>query len=120
MEGHPAHEQIQHNIGILKPGKTFREVSEEAWPIPEEFLSNRYGSLIHGVGLADEYPSLKHWVDWEAKGYDGRLEEGMTLCVESFIGVEGGKEGVKLEEQVLVTADGARLLSSYPMETDWL
>jgi Xaa-Pro aminopeptidase len=115
-----AHEQIQHNIGILKPGKTFREVSEEAWPIPEEFLSNRYGSLIHGVGLADEYPSLKHWVDWEAKGYDGRLEEGMTLCVESFIGVEGGKEGVKLEEQVLVTADGARLLSSYPKETDWL
>jgi len=75
---------------------------------------------LDGVGLADEYPSLKHWVDWEAKGYDGRLEEGMTLCVESFIGVEGGKEGVKLEEQVLVTADGARLLSSYPMETDWL
>jgi Xaa-Pro aminopeptidase len=115
-----AYEQIQHNIGVLKPGKTFREVSEQAWPIPEEFLSNRYGSLIHGVGLADEYPSLKHWVDWEAKGYDGRLEEGMTLCVESFTGVEGGKEGVKLEEQVLITPDGARLLSSYPMETDWL
>jgi hypothetical protein len=44
----------------------------------------------------------------------------MTLCVESFIGVEGGKEGVKLEEQVLITAEGARLISSYPMETDWL
>ncbi len=115
-----AYEQIQHNIGVLAPGKSFREVSEQAWPIPEEFQSNRYGSLIHGVGLADEYPSIKHWLDWEAKGYDGRLEEGMTLCVESFIGVEGGKEGVKLEEQVLITAEGARLISSYPMETDWL
>jgi Xaa-Pro aminopeptidase len=115
-----AYEQIQHNIAVLGPGKSFREVSEQAWPIPEEFQSNRYGSLIHGVGLADEYPSIKHWLDWEMKGYNGRLEEGMTLCVESFIGVEGGKEGVKLEEQVLITAEGAKLISSYPMETDWL
>ena len=44
----------------------------------------------------------------------------MTLCVESFIGVEGGREGVKLEEQVLITADGVEILSSYPMEEDWL
>ncbi len=44
----------------------------------------------------------------------------MTLCVESFIGAEGGKEGVKLEEQVLIAKDGAECLSSYPMEEDWL
>ena len=44
----------------------------------------------------------------------------MTLCVESFIGVEGGKEGVKLEEQVLITRDGIDQLSSYPLEEDWL
>ena len=115
-----AHAQIQHNKSILKAGKSFREVSEAAWPIPEEFASHRYGSLIHGVGLADEYPAIKHWADFDAKGYDGVLEEGMTLCVESFIGTEGGKEGVKLEEQVLVTADGIEQLSSYPMEEDWL
>ena len=115
-----SYEQIQHNKALLKPGKSFREVSETAWPIPEECLSNRYGSLIHGVGLADEYPSMKHWPDFEARGYEGIIEEGMTLCVESFIGVEGGKEGVKLEEQVLVTADGIESLSTYPMEEDWL
>ena len=115
-----AHEQIQHNISILKPGMSFREVSEKAWPIPEIYASNRYGSMIHGVGLADEYPSIKHWADFGVKGYDGLLEEGMTLCVESFIGVEGGKEGVKLEEQVLITRDGAELLSTYPIEVDWL
>ncbi len=115
-----AHEQIQHNIAILKPGKTFREVAEAAWPIPEEFLSHRYGTLIHGVGLADEYPSIKHGTDFAAKGYDGAIVAGMTLCVESFIGAEGGKEGVKLEEQVLITEDGAEKLSSYPMEEDWL
>ncbi len=115
-----AYEQIQYNIGVLKPGMSLREVSEKAWPIPEEYLSNRYGSLIHGVGLADEYPSIKHWADFAAKGYDGIVTPGMTLCVESFIGVEGGKEGVKLEEQVLITETGVEVLSSYPFEMDWL
>ncbi|MDP7605017.1 MAG: hypothetical protein QF546_14385 [Alphaproteobacteria bacterium] len=48
------------------------------------------------------------------------LEAGMTLCVESFIGTEGGREGVKLEEQVLITSEGPRCLSSYPLEESWL
>ena len=113
-------EQIAHNKSILKAGKSFREISEQAWVIPDEFASHRYGSMMHGVGLADEYPSINHSLDFAAKGYDGILEEGMTLCVESFIGVEGGKEGVKLEEQVLITRDGIDQLSSYPLEEDWL
>ncbi len=115
-----AYAQIQHNKSILKAGRTLREISEQAWPIPEEFLSNRYTSLIHGVGLADEYPSIKHWADFPERGYDGLLEAGTTLCVESVIAVAGGREGVKLEEQVLVTADGIEQLSSYPLEEDWL
>ena len=113
-------EQIEHNKSILKAGISFREVSEAAWVIPEEFASRRYGSMMHGVGLADEYPSIRHSLDFAVKGYDGMLEEGMTICVESFIGVEGGKEGVKLEEQVLITRDGIEQLSSYPLEDDWL
>ncbi len=115
-----AYEQIKHNTALLGPGVSFREVSEKAWPIPDEFLSNRYSSLMHGVGLADEYPSIKHWSDFPRVGYDGVLEEGMTICVESFIGAEGGREGVKLEEQVLITADGSKVLSSHPLEEDWL
>jgi len=115
-----AYAQIQHNIALLKPGMSFREVTEKAWPIPDEFLSNRYTCLMHGVGLADEYPSLKHREDFEKKGYDGLFEEGMTICVESMIASEGGREGVKLEEQVLITKDGSKTLSSYRFEEDWL
>ena len=115
-----AFDQIERNKSVLKAGKTLREVSEQSWQIPDEFLSNRYPSLMHGVGLADEYPSIKHWADFEAKGYDAVLEAGTTICVESLIAVEGGKEGVKLEEQVLITEDGIEQLSSYPMEEDWL
>ncbi len=44
----------------------------------------------------------------------------MTLRVESFIGAEDGKEGVKLEKRVPITEAGAERLSSYPMEEDWL
>lgn len=115
-----AYEQIQHNIGILGPGRSFKDVTFDAWKIPDEFLSNRYGSCIHGVGLADEYPSIKHAVDFEGKGYDGTFEPGMVVCVESFIGVEGGMEGVKLEEQVVITETGVDLMSTYPYELDWL
>jgi len=111
-----AYEQIQHNMSILKPGMSFREVSEKSWPIPDEFLSNRYSSMIHGVGLADEYPGIKYWPDFDDRGYDGVLETGMTLCVESFTGSEGGREGVKLEEQVLITDTGVEMLSKYPFE----
>ena len=115
-----AHEQIEHNIAVLKPGMMAREVSERSWAIPDEFRSGRYSSMIHGVGLADEYPLIKYIFDFDAKGYDFLVEPGMTLCVESFIGVEGGREGIKLEEQVLITETGVERLSSYPYETDWL
>ncbi len=113
-------EQIEHNKNLLRPGASFSDVSENAWKIPNEFVANRYSSLIHGVGLADEYPSFKHWSDFAERGYDGEVREGMTLCVESYIGSEGGHEGVKLEEQVLVTKGGIEQLSSYPLELDWL
>ena len=115
-----AWEQIQHNCSILQAGMSFREVSESAWKIPDEFAKSRYSSLIHGVGLADEYPSIKHVHDLDKKGYEGVLEENMTLCVESYIGSEKSGEGVKLEEQVRITRDGCELMTHYPMETDWL
>ena len=115
-----AAEQIDHNIALLKAGVSYREVSEKAWPIPELYQAGRYGSLIHGIGLCDEYPSIKHHVDFESKGYDGIFQENMTVCVESYIGAEGGREGVKLEEQVLITRDGIEQLSSFPLDEDLL
>ena len=42
----------------------------------------------------------------------------MTICLESYIGEAGGAEGVKLEEQVLVTETGAEVLSRYPFEDE--
>lgn len=115
-----AHEQIHRNMELLRPGVGFREFSEKSWPMPEEFLPNRYMALVHGAGLCGEYPYIAYPQDFAAKGYDGVIEENMTLCVESYMGAKGGTEGVKLEQQVLVTKDGAVPLSTFPFEEELL
>ncbi len=40
----------------------------------------------------------------------------MALCVEAFIGSEHGGEGVKLEDQVLITETGVENLTAYPFD----
>ncbi len=115
-----AYEQVHHNIELLKPGVTFREFAANSWTIPAEFVKHRYDCIVHGVGLADEWPNIPCWQDFDKYGYDGVIEPGMVLCVESYIGGENGVEGVKLEQMVLITADGNRLLSSYPFEEHML
>ena len=111
-----AHEQVQTNTEILKPGVSFLELSKQAKILPDEFMANRYSMLYHGVGLCDEFPSICYPGDWDTRGYDGTLESGMILCVESYVGRHGGYEGVKLEEQVLITETGFERLSKYPYD----
>ena len=115
-----AHEQLHHNMAVLKPGLSFREYSEAAWEIPARYAANRYYLSAHGVGMTGEYPYLYHRADYDAAGYDGIIEPGMTLCVESYIGEENGREGVKLEQQLLITDRGTELLSRFPFEDSLL
>jgi Xaa-Pro aminopeptidase len=111
-----AHEQVHHNMEILRPGVSFREYSERAWEIPERFVANRYYLSAHGCGMTGEYPYLYHSMDFAESGYDGVVEPGMTICVESYIGEDGGAEGVKLEQQLLITDDGNELISTFPFD----
>jgi Xaa-Pro aminopeptidase len=111
-----AREQIAHNLAQIKAGVSFREFSERAFALPERYRANRYSTVVHGVGLCDEYPAIYYPEDAAETGYDGILEAGMTICVESYVGEAGGLEGVKLEEQVLVTDTGTEVLSTYPFE----
>ena len=115
-----AYEQIHYNIDLIKPGMGFREVSEKSFRLPNSCAANRYSVVFHGVGLCDEYPHGAYMQDFAKGGYDGELQPGMTICVESYIGEVGGDEGVKLEQQVLITDKGVELLSTFPFETDLL
>ncbi|HEX4152271.1 MAG TPA: Xaa-Pro peptidase family protein [Steroidobacteraceae bacterium] len=113
-----AYEQIQHNIDIIKPGLTYREVAERAWKIPAPFVERRYTSVMHGVGLHGETPFIAHAQDFQKYGSEGVLEPGMVVSVESYIGEVGGPEGVKLEEEVLITAGGHEVISKFPFEEE--
>ncbi|MEM6495219.1 MAG: Xaa-Pro peptidase family protein [Pseudomonadota bacterium] len=115
-----AYEQVQHNIGIIKPGMTLREYAEKAWDIPEKYFANRYYLSAHGTGMTGEYPYLYHRADFPDAGYDGVIEPNMTICVESFIGENGQGEGVKLEEHCLITDNGIEVLSQFPFEESLL
>ena len=40
----------------------------------------------------------------------------MVVCIESYMGPKGERDGVKLEQQVLITEDGNESLFTYPWE----
>ncbi|MDF2095671.1 M24 family metallopeptidase [Aquibaculum arenosum] len=115
-----AWEQVHHNMALLGPGKSYREIAESAWKIPERFLDRRYPSIIHGVGMHGETPLVAHSLDFDSFSGDGVLEPGMVVSVESYIGEVDGPEGVKLEEEVLITESGIELLSRYPFDEQLL
>jgi Xaa-Pro dipeptidase len=115
-----AHEQIKYNMALLKPGLCYRDLTDKMLPMADEFIPGRYGVAMHGLGLCDEAPAIYYREDYADTGYDGVFEEGMVMCVEALIGSKGGKECVKLEEQVLITADGCEQLTTYPLEDGWL
>ena len=110
-----AHGQIHHNIDVLKPGRTFGEIADAAYRLPERFVPRMNRAIAHGIGLCNEYPLVVNH-EYFAGAYDGVLAEGMVLCVESYVGEPGGRDGVKLEEQVLITARGAVKLSAFPFD----
>ncbi len=109
-----AREQINYNMQFMKAGMSFVEITEKSYKLPEDYIANRYGVMYHGAGLCDEYPSIRYPQDYEACGYDGILESGMVICVESLISRKNGKYSIKLEEQVVITQNGCEILSTYP------
>ena len=116
-----AHEQIHHNMALIRPGCSYREITEAAWVIPKAYYARRYYLLMHGTGLTGEYPYIVQDADYDSgENYDGIVEPGMILSVESYIGHEDGGEGVKLEQQVLVTEAGIELMSDFPFEAAFL
>jgi len=110
-----ATQQVLFNTELLRPGLTFREFADKSWPMPDEYVPNRYMMMLHGCGFVDEYPSIAYIADWKDWGYEGMFEENMVVSVESYIGEVGGPDGIKLEQQVVIGAEGARVLSKTPL-----
>ncbi len=112
-----AYENVKYNEQLIKPGMTFREFAEKSWKLPDKYYDNHYPCQIHGVGMCDEWPFIAFPnEDYTNGDFSGVFDENMIICIESYIGEVGGKEGVKLEDQYLVTKNGLKLLTQIPLD----
>jgi Xaa-Pro aminopeptidase len=115
-----AHEQLQHNAALLKPGRSFEEFAKQAWVVPAEYRPYGYYCLLHGLGLCGEHPYIPIYHQDEQYPLPGIFEPGMVVCIETYIGEQCAGQGVKLEDQFLITSSGAELLTTYPFDQRFL
>ena len=113
-----AYLQIKENTSIIKPGINIKDLVFGGRRLPKKYEELRYSCKMHGVGLCDEWPLVQYPIDYVEGAFDAILEPGMVLCVEAYIGEVNGLEGIKLEDQVLITEDGYENLTNFPFEND--
>jgi len=106
-----AREQLEHNVALVKPGKSYEEIADAAWQIPEAHQDSRYYCIGHGLGMSGERPNIPYKIKNEPYALEGVVEAGMVLCIESYIGSKQFAQGVKLEQQLLVTETGVECMS---------
>ena len=105
-------------IALVKPGATTADIVS-VWPTAEEFgfpneeaaFALQYG---HGVGLSIwEKPIFSRLVSLD---HPEVLEEGMLFALETYWPASDGWSAARIEEEVVVTADGCEVITKFPAE----
>ncbi len=109
-------DQLGHNAELLGPGVSFSEFARSAWVVPELYAPWGYYCLAHGLGLCGEHPYVPLARAGATYDFDGEFEPGMVICIESYIGDPTLHQGVKLEDQYLITDTGTERLSTAPFD----
>jgi Xaa-Pro aminopeptidase len=90
-------------MAMVKPGAYYYDIHEKA---VEMFRDAGYGDyFFHGLG---------HWVGLQVHDVGDRerkLEPGMVLTIEPGLYIAERRIGVRIEDEVLVTKTGYRLLT---------
>ena len=107
-------EHINYNMSMLRPGVNIQDLSRNCHKLPDNMQAQKYGCLMHGVGLCDEWPLVAYPDKMVDGAFDYELEAGMVLCVEALISPDDGDFSIKLEDQVVITEDGFENLTKYP------
>jgi Xaa-Pro aminopeptidase len=118
-----AYDCVMGMLDLVRPGLTFAEFADKAPRLPEAYAAQRYPTMVHQAGLEDEGPGIPYPDDERGPKRimpARELKENMVLCLECYAGKPGAPYGVKLEDQVLVTAGGATLICTYPYEATLL
>lgn len=110
------YEHIRYNTSLLKPGVSLEDLPHQCHKLDAQYQKLKYGCLMHGVGLCDEWPLVAYPDQQVAGAFDYELKPGMVLCVEALVSPEGGDFSIKLEDQVLITEDGHENLTQYPFD----
>ncbi len=112
---------LYDGMETIKDGSTDWEVLEK-WPdSPKYWGHNTWAevgpyALGHGLGLTLHDRPFFNRMNQVAGVPQQTFREGMVLAVETYAGQKGGKFGVRLEENILVTKDGYERLSLWPID----
>jgi len=111
-------EFIDRAIALVKPGATTADIVS-VWPTAAEFgfgdemaaFGLQYG---HGVGLSIwEKPIFSRLVSLD---HPETLREGMVFALETYWPASDGWSAARIEEEVVVTADGCEVITKFPAE----
>jgi Xaa-Pro dipeptidase len=111
-------EYMDQAIALVRPGASTADIVS-VWPRAEEFgfademaaFALQYG---HGVGLSIwEKPIFSRLVSLE---HPEVLEEGMVFALETYWPAADGWSAARIEEEVVVTADGCEVITRFPAE----
>ena len=109
---------LDQAIAQIRPGVTTAEVvelfpraGEFGFPDEEAAFALQYG---HGVGLSIwEKPIFSRLVSFD---HPETIEEGMVFALETFWPSSDGWSAARIEEQLVVTATGAEVITRFPAE----
>jgi Xaa-Pro aminopeptidase len=111
-------ELLDRAIAMVRPGVTTAEVAS-IWPRAEEFgFPNEEAAFAlqfgHGVGLSIwEKPIISRLVSLD---HPETIQEGMVFALETFWPASDGWSAARIEEQLVVTADGCEVITRFPAE----
>jgi Xaa-Pro aminopeptidase len=105
-------------IELVKPGTTTDQIAS-VWPKAEEFgfvdEMDAFGLQFgHGVGVGlHERPIISR-----LNSFDDpiELQEGMLFALETYCPAGDGRSAARIEEEVIVTAEGPRVITLFPCE----
>lgn len=111
-----AHDFIQGTIELCRVGTSYAELAANIPKYPDAYKQQRYLVVLHGIGTDDEPPFIPYPDQAANVMPEGEFRENMVVSVEFYAGKVGEQDGVKLEDEVWITANGPVVLSLYPYE----
>ena len=111
-------EWLDDAIDLVKPGATTDQIAA-VWPTAEDLGFSDEASCFglqfgHGLGVGlYEAPMISRL---HSLAHPVRIEQGMVFALETYCAARDGISAARIEEEVLVTADGNRILTRFPAD----